>query len=90
MFASKNIEMPLCQADAYQPSRAVINLDMQRFLRRRLLLTSDDIAEIDIALAEAAGLIPMPQATGAAERSQSTGGDISHRDGAERAGWLDL
>ena len=78
------------EIDAHPPSVAVIDLDMQRFLRRRLLLRSDDIAEIDIALAQAAGLIPRLRATRSAERSPSRVDDVSSGDGPEGAGGLDL
>lgn len=90
MFASQNTGTPIREIDAHRPSVALIDLDMQRFLRRRLLLRSDDIAEIDIALAQAAGLIPRLRATRSAERSQSRVDDASTGDGSERAGWLDL
>lgn len=88
MFASLETEMHFCQVDAQQSYPAVVDLDMQRFLRRRLLLTSDEIGEIDFALAEEAGLIPMPRAT--AKRSQPRLSDISNEDVSERVVWLNF
>lgn len=86
MFTSSNTETPIRDNNVHPPSLAVTDLDMQRFLRRRLLLSSDDIADIDIALAEAAGLIPTLRASRSRERVQSSIGDIGVGDGTEKAG----